>query len=63
MKTTKQWIEGLNLEAHPKGRYFKQTDYLAQTYLKNVLPPFKRIFFIHKVIVAFTNKKSNLEKI
>lgn len=48
MKTAKQWIEELNLKAHPEGGYFVQTDYSDTTYSKDgkELPLYTNIHFL-----------------
>lgn len=48
MKTAKQWIDQLNLEPHPEGGYYKQTDYSDEKYSKNgkELPFYTNIHFL-----------------
>lgn len=48
MKTAKQWINQLNLEPHPEGGYYKQTDYADEIYSKNgkELPLYTNIHFL-----------------
>lgn len=48
MKTAKEWIQELNLIAHPEGGYFVQTDISAQQYpaSKKDLPLYTNIFFL-----------------
>lgn len=35
MKSAKEWIKELQLEPHPEGGYYKQTDLSSETYEKN----------------------------
>lgn len=48
MKTAKQWIKELNLEPHPEGGYYRQTDYADETYSKKgkELPLYTNIYFL-----------------
>lgn len=48
MKTAKQWIEQLQLEPHPEGGFYVQTDYADTTYSKNgkELPLYTNIYFL-----------------
>lgn len=48
MKTAKQWIHQLNLQPHPEGGYYKQTDYADEKYTKNgkELPLYTNIHFL-----------------
>lgn len=48
MKTAKQWINHLNLEPHPEGGYYRQTDYADDIYFKNgkELPLYTNIYFL-----------------
>lgn len=48
MKTAQQWIEELNLQSHPEGGYYKQTDKADELYEKNgrQLPLYTNITFL-----------------
>lgn len=48
MKTAQYWIDKLNLEPHPEGGYFKQTDYSEIPYENNnkELPLYTNIYFL-----------------
>lgn len=48
MKPAQYWIDHLNLEAHPEGGYYKQTDYSEITYSANnkELPLYTNIYFL-----------------
>ena len=35
MKSAQEWIKELQLEPHPEGGYYKQTDLSSETYEKN----------------------------
>lgn len=48
MKTAGEWIKELQLEPHPEGGYYKQTDLSEVTYTKNgkELPLYTNIYFL-----------------
>lgn len=48
MKTAEEWIKELQLESHPEGGFFKQTDVSEQTYTKSgkTLPLYTNIYFL-----------------
>lgn len=48
MKTAKEWIEELNLEPHPEGGYYRQTDRSKESYSKNGkdFPLYTNIYFL-----------------
>lgn len=48
MKTAEYWIQTLNLEPHPEGGYYKQTDYSDIEYSKTnkKLPLYTNIYFL-----------------
>ena len=48
MKSAQYWIDYLDLEAHPEGGYYKQTDYSEVTYSANnkELPLYTNIYFL-----------------
>lgn len=48
MKPAQYWIDHLNLEPHPEGGYYKQTDYSEVTYSDNnkELPLYTNIYFL-----------------
>ena len=48
MKTAKQWIDQLHLEAHPEGGYFQRTDYSEDKYTRNgkELALYTNIYFL-----------------
>ncbi|OJF97151.1 cupin domain-containing protein [Alkalibacterium sp. 20] len=48
MKSVEQWIKELQLEPHPEGGYFKQTDLSDDTYAKEGkhLPLYTNIYFL-----------------
>lgn len=48
MKPAQYWIDHLNLEPHPEGGYYRQTDYSKATYSANnkELPLYTNIYFL-----------------
>lgn len=48
MKTAEQWIDELNLQPHPEGGFFLQTDISSQSSLKNgkKFPLYTNIYFL-----------------
>ncbi|WP_080145999.1 cupin domain-containing protein [Marinilactibacillus piezotolerans] len=48
MKTARQWITELNLQPHPEGGFFVQTDVSSQTYSKTEkdFPLYTNIYFL-----------------
>lgn len=48
MKTAEEWIKDLQLEPHPEGGYYKQTDFSEVSYSKNgkELPLYTNIYFL-----------------
>lgn len=48
MKTAEQWIEELNLQPHPEGGYYNQTDTSPISYFKEdkQLPLYTNIYFL-----------------
>lgn len=48
MKTAQEWIDELNLQAHPEGGYYRQTDISDRTYLDGdkEFPLYTNIYFL-----------------
>ncbi|UJF14618.1 cupin domain-containing protein [Jeotgalibaca sp. MA1X17-3] len=48
METAEYWINKLDLQPHPEGGYYKQTDYSKVTYSNNdkILPLYTNIYFL-----------------
>lgn len=46
MKTAQYWIDKLNLQPHPEGGYFRQTDISDATHNESGLPLYTNIYFL-----------------